>query len=93
MSFARVISGDGKQVFRRRIDLADTEGFGARKLQIPIDLEGRTWVRFEAWDIAANGAFTQPVWLGGAVPSQATPAAVRATGAGDVGTSRARARR
>jgi hypothetical protein len=63
MSFARVISGDGKQVFRRRIDLADTEGFGARKLQIPIDLEGRTWVRFEAWDIAANGAFTQPVWL------------------------------
>ena len=23
----------------------------------------RKWVRFEVWDVAANGAFTQPVWL------------------------------
>jgi len=21
------------------------------------------WVRFEVWDIATNGAFTQPVWI------------------------------
>jgi len=28
-------------------------------------LKGRTWVRFQIWDIAANGAFTQPVWLAG----------------------------
>ena len=44
MSFAEVISGDGKQVYRERIDLADTEDFGTRKLQLPIDLKGRTWV-------------------------------------------------
>ena len=31
------------------------------------DLTGRTWVRLEAWDIAGNGAFTQPVWLGPSV--------------------------
>ena len=31
------------------------------------DLTGRTWVRLEAWDIAGNGAFTQPVWLGSSV--------------------------
>ena len=71
MAFAEVISGDGKQVYRQRIDLADTEGFGTRTLRIPIDLKGRTWVRFEAWDIAANGAFTQPVWLAGESPAPA----------------------
>lgn len=63
LAFAEVISGDGQKVFRQRIDLADTESFGTRELRLPIDLKGRTWVRFEVWDIAANGAFTQPVWL------------------------------
>ena len=28
-----------------------------------LDLTGRKWVRLEAWDIATDGAFTQPVWL------------------------------
>jgi hypothetical protein len=63
LAFAQVISGDGKKVFRQQIDLADTESFGTRKLSLPIELNGRTWVRFEVWDIAANGAFTQPVWI------------------------------
>jgi hypothetical protein len=65
LAFAEIISGDGQTVFRQRIDLADTESFGTRKMRLPLDLQGRTWVRFEAWDIAANGAFTQPVWLAG----------------------------
>jgi hypothetical protein len=26
-------------------------------------LEGARWVRLEVWDIAANGAFSQPVWI------------------------------
>jgi len=34
-------------------------------VRLPLDLKGRTWVRFEIWDIAANGAFTQPLWLVG----------------------------
>lgn len=64
MAFAEIISGDGKQTFRQRVDLSDTESFSTKKLRIPLDLKGRTWVRLEAWDIAANGAFTQPVWIG-----------------------------
>jgi len=63
LAFAEIISGDGQKVFRQRIDLADTESFGTRKLRLPLDLKGRTWVRFEVWDIAANGAFTQPIWI------------------------------
>ncbi|MBC8137288.1 MAG: hypothetical protein H8F28_15520 [Fibrella sp.] len=73
LAFAEVISGDGKQVFRRRINLADTQAFGTRNLSVPIDLKGRTWIRFEVWDIAANGAFTQPVWLSGPLPVVVAP--------------------
>ena len=64
MSFAEIVSGDGKQVFRQRVDLDETESFGKKALRIPVELKGRTWVRLEAWDIAGNGAFTQPVWIG-----------------------------
>lgn len=28
----------------------------------PVDLSKATWVRFEAWDIARNGAFTPTRW-------------------------------
>ncbi len=63
LRFAEVISGDGKDVFRDRIDLADTTAFGTRTLTLRPELQGRKWARFEVWDVAANGAFTQPVWL------------------------------
>jgi hypothetical protein len=63
LRFVEVISGDGRRVHRERVDLADTEPFGRRTLTLRPDLRGRAWVRVEAWDVAANGAFTQPVWL------------------------------
>ena len=65
LAFAEIISGDGPKVFRQRIDLVDTESFGTRRIRLPLKLKDRAWVRFEVWDIAANGAFTQPVWLAG----------------------------
>jgi len=61
--FAEVVSGNGSAVFRERLDLPETTSFGQRTLSLRPILEGRTWVRFEVWDVAANGAFTQPVWL------------------------------
>lgn len=63
LRFAEVISGDGQKVYRERIDLTDTLAFGRRTIALHPDLGGRKWVRFEVWDIGANGAFTQPVWL------------------------------
>lgn len=68
LAYAEVVSGDGKEVFRQRIELTDTEAFGTRKLKVPVVLQGRKWVRFEVWDIATNGAFTQPVWIGAPEP-------------------------
>ncbi|MCI0627898.1 MAG: hypothetical protein L0387_40650 [Acidobacteria bacterium] len=63
LKFGEVISGDGLRVYRERINLEDTGAFGQRTLRLLLDLKGRTWVRFEAWDVAVNGAYTQPVWL------------------------------
>ena len=63
LAFAEIISGDGNTVTRQRIDLSDSESFGTRTLRAAVDLKGQKWVRFEVWDIAANGAFTQPVWV------------------------------
>jgi hypothetical protein len=63
LRYIEIISGDGTQVFRDRIDLSDTGSFGEHNLAHKLDLTGRTWVRLEAWDVATDGAFTQPVWL------------------------------
>ena len=63
LQFAEIVSGDGNRVYRKRIDLTDTMPFSSRDLRIDLNLIGRKWVRFEIWDVATNGAFTQPVWL------------------------------
>lgn len=63
LRFAEVVSGDGQSVTRERIDLGDTGPFGARELALRPRLSGKRWVRLEVWDVAANGAYTQPVWL------------------------------
>jgi hypothetical protein len=63
LAFAEIISGDGGKVHRQRVELADTESFGSRTLKMPVDLTNRKWVRLEVWDMARNGAFTQPVWI------------------------------
>ena len=63
MAFAEIVTGDGKNFYRTRIDLADTGAYGERSLKLPIDLKTKKWVRFAAWDVAANGVISQPVWL------------------------------
>ncbi|CAN5835299.1 hypothetical protein BH24BAC1_BH24BAC1_26290 [soil metagenome] len=63
LQFAEIISGDGNQVYRERIDLQTTEAFGKQRFAFTPNLKNRNWVRVEVWDAAANGAFTQFVWL------------------------------
>ncbi len=63
LQFAEVISGDGTNVYRDRLDLTQTPAFGRQTVKLSPDLKGRKWVRFAVWDIAANGAFSQPIWL------------------------------
>ncbi|GAA0552840.1 CehA/McbA family metallohydrolase domain-containing protein [Chitinophaga japonensis] len=63
MNFVEVISGDGAKVYREKIDLRDTEAFGEKTFTFKSQLAGRKWVRVEAWDVAANGAFSQTFYL------------------------------
>ncbi|MEC9080962.1 MAG: hypothetical protein VYE44_04230, partial [Verrucomicrobiota bacterium] len=63
MAFAEIITGNGEEVHRKRIDLFETGPFGKQTISDTFDLTGKTWVRIEAWDIAANGVISQPVWL------------------------------
>ena len=63
LAFAEVVSGDGEHVYRNRLELNQTPAFGRQTLTLHPDLTGRKWARFAVWDIAANGAFTQPIWL------------------------------
>ena len=63
LDYAELISGDGRTIKRQRLDLSDTVAFGKKSLAVDVDLAGQRWVRLEVWDVATNGAFTQPVWL------------------------------
>lgn len=63
MNYAEIVSGDGEKVYRERITLNNTYSFGEQAFNRSIDLKGRKWVRLEAWDVAANGAFTQTIWI------------------------------
>jgi len=63
MNFVEIISGDGSKVYREKVDLTKTQAFGSKLLQLKTNLSNRTWVRVEAWDIAANGAFSQSFYI------------------------------
>ncbi|MDQ2719464.1 MAG: hypothetical protein M3Z26_06855 [Bacteroidota bacterium] len=63
LNFVEIISGDGEKVYRDHINLDTTKAFGKQKFTFNTNLKNRTWVRVEAWDIAADGAFTQTVWI------------------------------
>ena len=63
MSFVEVISGDGDEVYHERIDLRETKAFGEQDFDFQVNLEGRKWVRVEAWDCAVNGAFSQTFYI------------------------------
>jgi hypothetical protein len=63
LNFAEVICGDGERTYRYKIDLTNTVAFGKQTIRKVLDLTGKKWARLEVWDAAANGAFTQTIWL------------------------------
>ncbi len=63
MKFFEVITGDGESVYRQQVEMSETSAFGKQDVRMILDLKGKTWVRFEAWDIATNGVISQPIWL------------------------------
>jgi hypothetical protein len=61
LNFAELVWGDGSQTHRKLVPLAGTSQFGRRKMRIAEKAPNARWARFAVWDVAANGAFTQPV--------------------------------
>lgn len=61
LEFAEIVWGDGKTTGRRIIPATDLPAFGSKHFEFPLDLKGKTWIRFAVWDSAGNGALVQPV--------------------------------
>jgi hypothetical protein len=62
LRFAEIVWGDGKATHRETIALDDTREFGDRTFHWRAAAPGWRWARVAVWDIAANGAFVNPVW-------------------------------
>lgn len=65
LDFVEVVWGDGRTTGRKIISTAELPPFGSHRFEIPFDGRGKKWVRFAAWDIASNGAVSQPVKIEG----------------------------
>jgi hypothetical protein len=62
-AFAEITWGDASGVHRKKKRLLDGVEFETRQIVVEADLSAANWVRFEVWDVARNGAFTQIHWL------------------------------
>lgn len=61
LEFVEMVWGDGNNVDRQVIRATDKPAFGSFRFRLPINAQGKKWVRFAAWDSAGNGAVSQPV--------------------------------
>jgi hypothetical protein len=64
LEFVEMVWGDGKTTRRTVISTRDLAPFSSHTFELPIPAKGAKWVRFAAWDIASNGAVSQPMRTG-----------------------------
>jgi hypothetical protein len=62
LRLAEIVWGDGSEVHRQSIDLQSTHEFGHSAFEWEVDAPHWTWARLAVWDVAGDGAFTNPVW-------------------------------
>lgn len=63
LAIVEVVWGDGTTTGRQTVPVSSLAPSGAQHLSIPLDTTGKKWIRFAVWDVAGNGALTQPVRL------------------------------
>lgn len=61
LRFAEVVWGDGAATRRHIVDLSDSGEFSSAKHAWKVRAPGWEWARVAVWDVAANGAFVNPV--------------------------------
>jgi len=59
---AEIVWGDGISTHRQIVDLQSTHQFDEHNYTWQADAPGWKWARLAVWDIASDGAFTNPVW-------------------------------
>jgi hypothetical protein len=59
---AAIVWGDGAETHREVIDLSSTHAFDDHSYTWEGKTPGWKWARLEVWDVAGDGAFTQPIW-------------------------------
>lgn len=62
LRIAEIVWGDGKATHRTIIDLQSSPPFDDHQYQWSAETPGWTWARFAVWDVAGDGAFSNPVW-------------------------------
>jgi hypothetical protein len=62
LRLAEIVWGDGHQTHRESIDLQSTREFGKGDYNWTVRAPGWTWARVAVWDVAGDGAFTNPTW-------------------------------
>ena len=65
LRMAEIVWGDGAADHRQTIPLEDTHEFAQRKFRWEAEANGWKWARLAIWDVAGNGAFTNPIWRSG----------------------------
>ena len=62
LRLAEIVWGDGKTTHREQIDLSAAREFEEHAYTWESQAPGWMWARLEVWDVAGDGAFTQPIW-------------------------------
>ncbi|MBV8730296.1 MAG: hypothetical protein JO336_10860, partial [Acidobacteriia bacterium] len=62
LRMAEIVWGNGMRTERKIVPVEGTREFGSSKFAWSADAAGWKWARLAVWDVAGNGAFTQP-WV------------------------------
>jgi hypothetical protein len=62
LEMAEIVWGDGQRTFRKTVALTETRAFGDFAFTAEAEGGNWKWARLAVWDVAANGAFVNPVW-------------------------------
>jgi hypothetical protein len=62
LRIAELVWGDGVHTQRQIIDLQSTPAFDDHAYSWLVETPGWKWARFAVWDVAGDGAFTNPIW-------------------------------
>jgi hypothetical protein len=62
LRMAEIVWGDGKATHHTMMDLQSAPPFDDHPYVWNAETPGWTWARFAVWDVAGDGAFSNPVW-------------------------------